>query len=110
MLQIAFLVIAGGLALLAALFWTLRRWLPEEAGAGGKGVGLDLLARPRLAFGALAIFLYVGAEVAIGTLMVSYLEQKQVLAASPETAGHLLSFYWGARWRARRRQLRAAAV
>ncbi len=27
--------------------------------------------------------------------MVSYLEQKQVLAASPETAGHLLSFYWG---------------
>jgi len=95
-LQMPFLVIAGGLALLAGVFWTLRRWLPEEGGsAGGRGVGLDLLARPRLAFGALAIFLYVGAEVAIGTLMVSYLEQKQVLAASPETAGHLLSFYWG---------------
>ena len=95
-LQGPFLVIAGGLALLAALFWTLRRWLPEEGGsAGAKGIGLDLLARPRLAFGALAIFLYVGAEVAIGTLMVSYLEQKQVLAASPEQAGRLLSVYWG---------------
>lgn len=95
-LQTPFLVIAGGLAVLAALFWTLRRWLPDDRGRGGtKGVGLDLLSRPRLALGALAIFLYVGAEVSIGTLMVSYLEQRQVLAASPETAGHLLSFYWG---------------
>ena len=95
-LQTPFLVIAGGLALLAALFWTLRRWVPEDRGSTeSKGIGLDLLARPRLALGALAIFLYVGAEVAIGTLMVSYLEQKQVLAASPERAGHLLSFYWG---------------
>ncbi len=95
-LQTPFLVIAGGLAVLAAVFWTLRRWLPEEGGADGtKGIGLDLLSRPRLAFGALAIFLYVGAEVAIGTLMVSYLEQERVLAASPEQAGHLLSVYWG---------------
>lgn len=96
LLQTPFLVIAGGLVLLALLFWTLRRWLPEERdGEGAKGIGLDLLARPRLALGALTIFLYVGAEVAIGTLMVSYLEQKQVLAASPEAAGHLLSVYWG---------------
>ncbi len=96
-LQTPFLVIAGGLMVLALLFWTLRHRLPEEGAAEGPrgGVGLDLLARPRLALGALAIFLYVGAEVAIGTLMVSYLEQKQVLAASPETAGHLLSVYWG---------------
>lgn len=95
-LQTPFLVIAGGLAVLAALFWTLRRWLPEDRGSdAAKGIGLDLLSRPRLALGALAIFLYVGAEVAIGTLMVSYLEQPQVLAATPESAGHLLSFYWG---------------
>jgi FHS family L-fucose permease-like MFS transporter len=93
-----FLVIAAGLAALAVLFWFLRRRVREEdAGesAGSGGLGLDLLRRPRLAFGALAIFLYVGAEVAIGTLMVSYLEQPRVLGASPETAGHLLSFYWG---------------
>ncbi len=93
-----FLVIAAGLLALAVLFWFLRRRVREEdAGesAGSGGLGLDLLRRPRLAFGALAIFLYVGAEVAIGTLMVSYLEQPRVLGASPETAGHLLSFYWG---------------
>ncbi|MGK3946274.1 hypothetical protein ABK046_48970, partial [Streptomyces caeruleatus] len=49
-LQTPFLVIAGGLMLLALLFWMLRRWLPEDGGdAEGtrRGVGLDLLARPR---------------------------------------------------------------
>ncbi|GJD36509.1 sugar MFS transporter [Methylobacterium aerolatum] len=99
-LQTPFLVIAGGLAVLAGVFWALRHRMGQEGGPdgaerSGSGIGLDLLRRPRLAFGALAIFLYVGAEVSIGTLMVSYLEQRQVLAASPETAGHLLSFYWG---------------
>ncbi|UMY15700.1 sugar MFS transporter [Methylobacterium organophilum] len=92
-----FLVIALGLGALAILFWSLRRRVREEkpASAGRGGLGLDLLRRPRLAFGALAIFLYVGAEVSIGTLMVSYLEQPRVLAATPERAAHLLSFYWG---------------
>ncbi len=93
-----FLVIAVGLSALAILFWFLRRRVREERAsetAGPVGLGLDLLKQPRLALGALAIFLYVGAEVAIGTLMVSWLEQPRVLGASPETAGHLLSFYWG---------------
>jgi FHS family L-fucose permease-like MFS transporter len=94
-LQTPFLVIAGGLALLAILFWSLRHRVPVEGGKAAGGIGLDLLRRPRLGLGALAIFLYVGAEVAIGTLMVSYLEQERVLAASPETAGHLLAIYWG---------------
>ncbi|WP_336486321.1 sugar MFS transporter [Methylobacterium nigriterrae] len=95
-LQTPFLVIAGGLVCLAVLFWSLRSWVREGDGAGQvHGLGLDLLRRPRLALGALAIFLYVGAEVSIGTLMVSYLEQPRVLGADPATAGHLLSFYWG---------------
>ncbi|MDR7038495.1 FHS family L-fucose permease-like MFS transporter [Methylobacterium sp. BE186] len=95
-LQVPFLVIAGGLIGLAILFWSVRSWVREdEHAAEVQGLGLDLLRRPRLALGAAAIFLYVGAEVAIGTLMVSYLEQPRVLGADPATAGHLLSFYWG---------------
>ncbi|GJE44513.1 sugar MFS transporter [Methylobacterium soli] len=95
-LQTPFLVIAGVLIGLAILFWCLRSWLREDARARpALGLGLDLLRRPRLALGALAIFLYVGAEVAIGTLMVSYLEQPRVLGADPASAGHLLSVYWG---------------
>ncbi len=35
-LQTPFLVIAGGLALLAILFWSLRHRLPVEGGKGGR--------------------------------------------------------------------------
>ncbi|GEP00823.1 sugar MFS transporter [Methylobacterium haplocladii] len=98
-LQTPFLVIAAGLGVLAIFFWSVRSWVAEapksETATETRGLGLDLLRRPKLALGALAIFLYVGAEVAIGTLMVSYLEQPRVLGATAETAGHLLSFYWG---------------
>lgn len=97
MIQMPFLVIAGCLGLLAILFWSLRGWVAArpQADAAAEGLGLDLLRRPRLGFGALALFLYVGAEVSIGTLMVSYLESPRILGADPATAGHLLGFYWG---------------
>jgi FHS family L-fucose permease-like MFS transporter len=98
-LQWPFLVIAAGLGVLALFFWSVRSWVKEaareETRTESRGLGLDLLRQPKLALGALAIFLYVGAEVAIGTLMVSYLEQPRVLGASPAYAGHLLSLYWG---------------
>jgi FHS family L-fucose permease-like MFS transporter len=56
--------------------------------------GLDLLKRPRFGFGALCIFLYVGAEVSIGSLIVNYLRQAHVMGLE-EAAGKLISVYWG---------------
>jgi FHS family L-fucose permease-like MFS transporter len=44
--------------------------------------------------GAGAIFLYVGAEVSIGSVLINFLEQPNILAISAEQAGKLLSFYW----------------
>jgi FHS family L-fucose permease-like MFS transporter len=41
------------------------------------------------------LFLYVGAEVSIGSLMVSYLMQPKALSAQAVTAGRLVAFYWG---------------
>jgi FHS family L-fucose permease-like MFS transporter len=54
-----------------------------------------LLKRPRFAFGTLGIFLYVGAEVSIGSFLVSYLGQADVMGLSAEDAGKHLIFYWG---------------
>ena len=48
-----------------------------------------------LKLGVLAIFLYVGAEVAIGSFMVSFLNHKDIADLSTEDAGQLVSFYWG---------------
>jgi FHS family L-fucose permease-like MFS transporter len=45
-------------------------------------------------FGGAAIFLYVGAEVSIGSVMINYLHQPAVLGVTLERAGKLLSLYW----------------
>nr|WP_233993094.1 sugar MFS transporter [Porphyrobacter sp. LM 6] len=55
----------------------------------------DLLNRTRFSFGALCIFLYVGAEVAIGSLIVNYLMQDHVMGLTEKAAGDLIFLYWG---------------
>ena len=54
-----------------------------------------LLRQKRFAFGALAIFLYVGGEVAIGSVIVNFLMQTNVLSLSARNAGELVPLYWG---------------
>ena len=47
-------------------------------------------------FGAIAIGLYVGAEVSIGSIMINFLNQPHVLGLPFEEAGgYLANFYWG---------------
>ena len=94
-----YLGIAAALALVAIAVWAMRNRLPHDSSAvrdeaSGFG-GLDLLRRPRFAYGALCIFLYVGAEVTIGSFIVNYLMQDHVLALPEQSAGQLLGFYWG---------------
>jgi MFS transporter, FHS family, L-fucose permease len=48
-----------------------------------------------LMLGALGIFVYVGAEVSIGSFLVSYLTQPNIGALSVAAAGDHLSYYWG---------------
>ena len=94
--QLPFLVIAATLAALAVIFWFMRKSpAPPVAGQARLSALPALLTRPRLVLGALAIFVYVGAEVSIGSLMTNYLMQPHVLAAAAERAGKLVSFYWG---------------
>jgi len=50
---------------------------------------------PHLILGAVGIFVYVGAEVAIGSLLVSYLTQPNIAALTPVAAARYLSLYWG---------------
>lgn len=91
-----YLGIAAALAIVAAAVWMFRNRLKGERHEASAGLaGIDLLKRPRFGFGALCIFLYVGAEVSIGSLIVSYLMQGHVMALPEQTAGKLIGFYWG---------------
>lgn len=93
--QLPFLMIGLTLGLLAAICWACRRWAPSSKDEAQGGSYLALLRRPRLMLGVLGIFLYVGAEVAIGSMLVNYLVQASVLGTSISTAGSLVSIYWG---------------
>ena len=59
--------------------------------------GFSLLKRPRFGFGALCIFLYVGAEVSIGSLIVNYLMQNDVLGTTAAGAGKMVMYLLGRR-------------
>jgi MFS transporter, FHS family, L-fucose permease len=48
-----------------------------------------------LVLGAIGIFVYVGAEVSIGSFMVNYLSQSYIGNLSLQTAAGYVSFYWG---------------
>jgi MFS transporter, FHS family, L-fucose permease len=91
-----YLGLAAALAILAWLVWLRRNRLVETISQHADILkSFDLLRRPRFAFGTACIFLYVGAEVAIGSLIVNYLEQASTLGLLPEDAGKHVPFYWG---------------
>src|SRR5690349_9875280 len=48
-----------------------------------------------LALGAIGIFVYVGAEVSIGSFLVNYFSQPNIGNVSEKVAAGFVSFYWG---------------
>ena len=72
--------LAIALAVVAAVVWMFRNRLKGERHEASRGLpGFDLIKRTRFGFGSLCIFLYVGAEVSIGSLIVNYLMQPGVM-------------------------------
>ena len=95
-IDVAYYFIAGVIVLLAIFLFTARDRIASAAPnleAGTGGIGQALGARWAL-LGAGAIFLYVGAEVSIGSTMVNFLEQPNILAIAAADAGKLVSLYW----------------
>jgi FHS family L-fucose permease-like MFS transporter len=87
------------LAALLIFFVILRRFLiraaPSDRTARPAAM-FEALRSPWAVFGAVAIGLYVGAEVSIGSIMINFLNQKSVLALPFDDAGaYLANFYWG---------------
>lgn len=91
-----YLGVAALIALVAAAVWMFRNRLQGEKHEASQGLaGLDLLKRSRFGLGALAIFLYVGGEVAIGSVIINYLAQEWVLGEPESVIGWMIGLYWG---------------
>jgi FHS family L-fucose permease-like MFS transporter len=92
-----YLALAAALAILAVLFALAR--LPkiehgEETTAAASGKA-SALAYRHLVLGAVAIFLYVGGEVSIGSFLVNFLGEQQIAGLAPAVAAGYVSVYWG---------------
>jgi FHS family L-fucose permease-like MFS transporter len=91
-----YLGLAAALLVLSAVVFLRRKSLVETPATTTPILrAFNLLTHPRFAFGTACIFLYVGGEVAIGSLIVSYLTQGSVLGVAAEEAGKHVPIYWG---------------
>lgn len=61
----------------------------------GEKVSDSIWHHPNLIFGAIAIFVYVGAEVSIGSFLVNYFSQAEIGGLTEKLAASFVAFYWG---------------
>jgi MFS transporter, FHS family, L-fucose permease len=92
----------GIAALLFVLAFAISRFkLPvlaniEEGRTHDAGATGDSAWKHRhLVLGAIGIFIYVGAEVSIGSFLVNYFSQPDIGGLTAKDASALVSFYWG---------------
>ena len=92
-----YLGLAAALALLAVLFAVAK--LPKISHADDGKPAVDgkggAMAYRHLVLGAVAIFLYVGAEVSIGSFLINFLGEGNIAGLSHADAAQYVSLYWG---------------
>jgi len=60
----------------------------------GEKVDDSIWKHPSLIFGAIAIFVYVGAEVSIGSFLVNYFGQPEIGGLTEKVAANFVALYW----------------
>ena len=97
--QLPYVALCLLLCAIAAVFALIRLPLTaaeaEHASDGSDGANTSLWAARHLVLGVGAIFLYVGAEVSIGSFLVNFMAQPEIGGLPENVAGRYLSFYWG---------------
>ena len=99
--QIPYLAFMGAFFLIAAVFAIIK--LPAiEASTTTSASGSSYDTEHKSAWGyrhlmlgAIGIFLYVGAEVSIGSFLVNYLSQPFIAGLKEADAGKYVALYWG---------------
>jgi FHS family L-fucose permease-like MFS transporter len=79
-----------GISIMIALFRLPP--LPEAEGHGG--ASKKLWKYRHLILGAVGIFVYVGAEVSIGSFLINYFSQPNIGNITEQAAARYVSFYW----------------
>jgi FHS family L-fucose permease-like MFS transporter len=93
--KLPYIGIAVALVVLAVVIGLFKLpHIPEAEGGHAVVKDDSIWKHPNLVLGAIGIFTYVGAEVAIGSFLVNYLHEPNIGNLSLETAAKVLSIYW----------------
>lgn len=90
--KVPYLMFCIAFLVLAAIFFMIH--LPH-VGEGKVEPGVGALKYPHVVLGVLAIFMYVGGEVSIGSSIINFLGQKNVAGLSAAEASKYVSIFWG---------------
>lgn len=89
-----YLILAASLLVLAFIFSVLK--LPDLGKSEQTTSSSNSVWQHRhLKLGALGIFLYVGAEVSIGSFLVSFLSEPTIAGMEESEAAQFIAYYWG---------------
>ncbi|PYF75197.1 sugar MFS transporter [Pedobacter nutrimenti] len=91
--RIPYLIFAGILILLALVISRVK--LPSFTSEESAEKGLGALKFPQLKLGIFGIFFYVGAEVGIGSLLIAFMAQKDIMGLAEVVSKNYLALYWG---------------
>jgi len=90
--RVPYLVFCIVFLILAVFFFFIR--LPH-VGEGKVEAGIGSLKYPHVMLGVLAIFMYVGGEVSVGSAIINFLGQSNVAAMPQLEASKYVSLFWG---------------
>lgn len=92
--KMPYTVLAASFAVLAIIFAMLR--LPKiEADSDTAKDAKSAWSFSHLRFGAIGIFLYVGAEVAIGSFLINFIGLPEIAGLQEAEAAQYVTYYWG---------------
>ena len=69
--------------------------IPQAQHKVGEKVNDSIWKHRNLIFGAIGIFVYVGAEVSIGSFLVNYFSLPEIGGLTEKVAASFVAFYWG---------------
>lgn len=91
--KMPYLTLAGVFFAMAIVIFFIK--LPKFVSQEDPVTDAGALRYPHLLLGALAIFMYVGSEVTIGSNMISFLKLDSIAGMTDGEASKFLSVYWG---------------
>jgi FHS family L-fucose permease-like MFS transporter len=94
-IRIPYLIYAGMFLALAVVMGFVHLPQIQPEGSTPTEGAVSALAFPQLTLGMVAIFMYVGSEVAIGSYLVSFMGDPAVMGWKEGIASLYLAFYWG---------------